>query len=265
MSVPKVAIGETNVGGMSEMVKRMFASVLMALAAFTVHADIAPPSTRNGSFPVLVILGGIALVLLLWRACGKRKVWRVLLVFCVFFAGIVLLLPLRQPPIPRVMYSHEAIPVLGNLRTKIALYQYDHGTLPSEILRDTNPKDLKGKYSRPNHYQYLVMRNDTNCTEYAYFIGCFGDGDGLSAGTGFAIGEITSPSTGRKYIGTWERYRPAGDTQICFTSSKQYCETGRTLGCYVPEKSAFDNMTDKDSLLKMVDTMREHGWDFGGQ
>lgn len=128
-------------------------------------------------------------------------------------------------------------------------------------LVDVDPQDMMGRRSRPNDYQYLVMRNGK---DYVYFIGCFGDGNGLPAGTGYAVCEISSPSTGRKYIGFWERYRSTGDTQICFTSSTS-SKDGRPLGCYVPEKSAFDNMTDKGALRKIVDTMKKQGWDFGDQ
>lgn len=131
------------------------------------------------------------------------------------------------------------------------------------VLVDIDPQDMVGRRSGPNDYQYLVMRNGRD-RDYAYFIGCFGDGNGLPAGTGYAVCEIWSPSTGRKYkyIGIWERYRSIGDTQICFTSSTS-SKDGHSLGCYVPEKSAFDNMTDKDTLLKIVDAMKKQGWNFG--
>ena len=238
----------------------------------------------------------------------------------------------------QTQYAAEAIPVLGNLRTKIGLYQYEKGILPCivtnevangedtgrvispqietwvpadrgtvadvsanspkahvykiassalpsdepplkglavfdsakgldvesrhlGVLVDIDPLDLLGKYSRPNDYQYLVMRNGGGC--WVYFVGCFGDGNGLPAGTGYAVCEISSPSTGRKY-GFWERYRSTGDTQICFTSSTS-SKDGRPLGCYVPEKTAFDNMIEKDTLSRIVDTMKKQGWNFGGQ
>lgn len=122
---------------------------------------------------------------------------------------------------------------------------------------DIDPVDLMGMYSRPSQYQFLVMRNGTS--DYAYFIGCFGDGKGLSAGTGYAVCEITSLSAKSKYVGIWRRYCCAtGDAQICFTSNRG-CNEGHCLGCYVPDKSAFDNMMDKDALLKMVDTMKKTG------
>ena len=235
-------------------------------------------------------------------------------------------------------YAAEVLPVIGNLRTKIGLFQYDKGILPciatnevvngkdtgkvsapqietwvpvdSEaatavsatpskarvykmasctfpggdppmkgltvlataksqdsknrhlgVLVDIDPLDLLGKYSRPCHFQHLVMRNGRDC---AYVLGCFGDGNGLPAGTGYAVCEISSSSTGRKYIGTWERYQSTGNTQICFTSSTS-SKDDHALGCYVPEKSVFDNMTEKDTLSRIVDTMKNYGWDFGNQ
>lgn len=43
----------------------------------------------------------------------------------------VSLLPLLKPFVVESQYAAEAIPVIGNLRTKIGLYQYDKGPLPS--------------------------------------------------------------------------------------------------------------------------------------
>lgn len=126
------------------------------------------------------------------------------------------------------------------------------------VLVDIDPQDMVGRRSRPNDYQFLVMRNGRG---YAYVLGCFGDGNDLPAGTGYAVCEISSPSTGHKYIGTWERYRSTSDTQICFTSSTS-SKDGRPLGCYVPEKSAFDNMTESDGKLDVVKAMERYGWEF---
>lgn len=43
----------------------------------------------------------------------------------------VSLLPLLKPFVVESQYAAEAIPVIGNLRTKIGLYQYDKGNLPT--------------------------------------------------------------------------------------------------------------------------------------
>ena len=42
----------------------------------------------------------------------------------------VSMLPLLKPFVVEAQYAAEAIPVIGNLRTKIGLYQYDKGKLP---------------------------------------------------------------------------------------------------------------------------------------
>lgn len=43
----------------------------------------------------------------------------------------VSMLPLLKPFVVEAQYAAEAIPVIGNLRTKIGLYQYDKGKLPT--------------------------------------------------------------------------------------------------------------------------------------
>lgn len=48
----------------------------------------------------------------------------------------VSLLPLLKPFVVEAQYAAEAIPVIGNLRTKIGLYQYDKGNLPTVYTTD---------------------------------------------------------------------------------------------------------------------------------
>ena len=43
----------------------------------------------------------------------------------------VSLLPLLKPFVVESQYAAEAIPVIGNIRTKVGLYQYDKGKLPA--------------------------------------------------------------------------------------------------------------------------------------
>ena len=128
---------------------------------------------------------------------------------------------------------------------------------------DVDCRDLTGKYSRPNHYQYLVMLNEG--TNYAYFVGCFGDGNGLGLGTGFAVCEIAAK--GHKYIGTWRRDKSNGEVQACFTSNTLGPDGhdfgGRfTLGCFVPDKASFDNMAEVEGHLDVIYTMARYGWEF---
>lgn len=252
----------------------------------------------------------------------------------------VAMLPLLKPFVVEAQYAAEAIPVIGNLRTKIGLFQYDKGKLPmvwggtthegdnpyietwipsqdgttaltdktkwgtvdyfvkgdslfsdgkpeayapslyertdnedSKIghlgmLCDINFQDLKGKRSRPNDYQYLVMKNGS---DYVYFIGCFGDGNGLPKGTGYAVCEISLKN--HKYVGTWKRYKPvsdpeaedAEDQQLIFTSNADHptgMEEKDTYGCYVPTKTDIDGAIDSDGQLNIISKMVTYGWEF---
>lgn len=261
----------------------------------------------------------------------------------------VSMLPLLQPFVVESQYAAEAIPVVGNIRTKVGIYQYDKGQLPCigtttvttktkvvnpetemeeekenkvitpqietwvavekkteggktsqskgdaakhdifgpavatfpseappladvnmttsdnlpahlQTLCDIDYQDLKGKRSKPNHYQYLVMQNGA---DYAYFVGCFGDGNGLKKGTGYAVCEVVSASKGHKYIGTWKRYKPVEDVQVCFTSSQEMDDSGtKTIGCYVPDKTSFENATDVNGQLDVINTLKGYGWEF---
>ena len=167
----------------------------------------------------------------------------------------VSMLPLLQPFVTEAQYAAEAIPVIGNLRTKIGLYQYEKGYLPNDwninaaqdqvqtwmadqndpekyvaasyqlaaiatertapanvtdtlwstdvqkashigLQADVDYQDLKGKRSKPVHYQYYVI-SATNNPSYA--IACFGDGNGLKVGTGYAVCEINFTKAGKKY------------------------------------------------------------------
>lgn len=127
--------------------------------------------------------------------------------------------------------------------------------------------ELKGKRSKPVHYQYLVMKNGS---DYAYFVGCFGDGEGLKAGTGYAVCEIVCPSKGRKYIGTWKRYKPYGTSgaQITFSTDTTPAEgtsesEGITVNCYVPGGLKDANWEGTDGeMLTLVSGMKNYGWEF---
>ena len=254
----------------------------------------------------------------------------------------VSMLPLLQPFVVESQYAAEAIPVIGNLKTKIGLYQYDHGQLPSLAaddkgvvatpvietwiavddgdspaaddstslsavdkfkpgskefdscvpplsnqgltifdptadptaknkhlgsLCDIDFQDLKGKRCRPNHYQYLVMRNGT---DYAYFVGCFGDGNGLKMGTGYAVCEIVAK--GHKYVGTWKRYKAVGkatgkdEGKICFTNDTTQpdddTDTKHVLGCWVPAVGDWTDPSTQGAQLQIISDMTTYGWEF---
>ncbi len=246
----------------------------------------------------------------------------------------VSMLPLLQPFVTEAQYAAEAIPVIGNLRTKIGLYLYDKGVLPYDDtvgnpqnvvqtwkvkegdttgdvfepsyyqfdtgtaedptpyvkpdvhvqnLLDIDYQDLKGKRSKPTHYQYLVL--STNASSYV--IGCFGDGKGLKAGTGYAVCELNFPKAGRKLVGTWKRYKSFDDAagKITFSTTRDaYGTKSHPLNCYIPDEAAIAkamNYVDKAAVKNdkgettedavsasaevekdIIIPMRQAGWEF---
>jgi prepilin-type N-terminal cleavage/methylation domain-containing protein len=229
----------------------------------------------------------------------------------------VSMLPLLQPFVTEAQYAAEAIPVIGNLRTKIGLYQYDKGRLPvpdgsagatnlivqTWRVDDSDPEkfipaaytigdttgpvdatnslngvanhiqkqvdvdyqDLKGKRSKPNHYQYFVISAVANPS---YVVGCFGDGNGLKGGTGYAVCELNYPKRNKKFIGTWKRYKPKDEeVAIQFTTDASAIDDDMT-NCYVPDPDDFasdaQNATasDTEGLPQHIKNMKDAGWEF---
>lgn len=231
----------------------------------------------------------------------------------------VSMLPLLQPFVTEAQYAAEAIPVIGNLRTKIGLYQYDKGRLPTYegnshsnavqtwmenkndsekfvpasytltsyaasgaggsstewsvdddkaqhigVKCDIDYQDLKGKRSRPTDYQYYVISAENNPS---YVIACFGDGKGLKAGTGYAVCELNFTKAGKKYIGTWKRYKPTDDTTaLMFNANNALDASGRPIGCYIPNAENFENTVSSAEVSNgepgIIKNMRAAGWDF---
>ena len=235
----------------------------------------------------------------------------------------VSMLPLLQPFVTEAQYAAEAIPVIGNMRTKIGLYVYEKGKLPfdtsllpgmmphdqvetwmvksgatsddvynpayysvssitgkrtspfttTEIddptekgahiqnMLDIDYQDLKGKRSKPVHYQYLALSTNTS----SYVIGCFGNGNGLKAGTGYAVCELNFPLANRKLIGTWKRYKSYNDEagSIGFTNDDEDDDdTGKVLDCYVPKYDDLKDVTTDQQVTDIVSAMTGAGWEF---
>lgn len=237
----------------------------------------------------------------------------------------VSMLPLLQPFVTEAQYAAEAIPVIGNLRTKIGLYQYDKGQLPDGDLGGTNVvqtwvagkagtgsdgtavaggdtekfvpayyriapeegatndgditpvssqyianhigsqidvdyEDLKGKRSKPSHYQYYAISSQGN---FAYVIGCFGDGNGLKAGTGYAVCELNFTKAGKKYIGTWKRYKPTTDTGMLRFGTSASGDGTKLDYCYVPDAESFEPDNDtRTGKPEIITNMEKSGWEF---
>lgn len=223
----------------------------------------------------------------------------------------VSMLPLLQPFVTEAQYAAEAIPVIGTLRTKVGMYQYDKNRLPSDWgkngpatdnvhtwqvsdndseqywqskysvnsgdsvgsaselgftdhvgkLLSVGFKDLLGRRSKPLHYHYFPISVTNNMS---YAIGCFGDGNGLKMGTGYAVCELVYPK--KKYIGVWKRYAPEDDSKTV-----RFDVAGTLDGnCYVPKATDFDDDVaiqgadgNTEVIPSLVRGMALKGWDFG--
>lgn len=126
---------------------------------------------------------------------------------------------------------------------------------------DIDYQDLKGKRSKPVHYQYLALNTNTA----SYVIACFGNGNGLKAGTGYAVCELNFPLASRKMIGTWKRYKSYNDQAgaIGFTNDDTPDDdSGKVLDCYVPPYDELEAATTESAVNNIVGAMTGAGWEF---
>lgn len=261
---------------------------------------------------------------LLTKARAGVTLVELLVVILIVTILSVSMLPLLQPFVTEAQYAAEAIPVIGNLRTKIGLYQYDKGQLPAptnntyvltwkagievevddgagstkkvtdtelfapayyalsptggasvnpvdnadkpfhiERQVDINYQDLKGKRSKPSHYQYYVIGAKDN---QAYVIACFGDGEGLKSGTGYAVCELNFTAANKKYIGTWKRYKPVSDDAGALQFGSTQASDSRVSYCYVPPANGWNDLctsaASESGEPDVVKKMRAAGWEF---
>jgi len=130
-------------------------------------------------------------------------------------------------------------------------------------LIDVDYQDLKGKRSKPNHYQYYPISATNNLS---YVVACFGDGDGLKAGTGYAVCELNFTKAQKKYIGTWKRYKPADDSAgaIKFGTDAGTDPSVKLTYCYIPDASTFAQVeqTSADAVAQVIANFKNSGWEF---
>lgn len=123
--------------------------------------------------------------------------------------------------------------------------------------------DLLGKRMRPFHFQYVSGCGGYGMVDYWIAYGCFGDGDGLPAGTGVARIEILNHAVSTKEIATWRRYRPKDGCreQILFAIGDEYRgEPKAPNRCYIPPTAEL--MSEDPAVFEAaLQKMRECGWD----
>ena len=255
--------------------------VFLAACALTISARADVPATveATGLVAVLSVVLGLGVLMGIPKRVAR---W----VFVAMLIAILvldwLLLSHFHNNRNRVMsYTGEAIPTLGNLRTKIGLYLYEKGCLPgleagtngtADVkclckLLDVDDQELTGRQLKPNHVQYRAFGGGCKSGVYAYVIGAFGDGNGLAAGTGYAVIEILNFAVRdrRKFIGTWRRYKPQGDEQVMLRTS---AESGVADGsqakdknvCWLGDPTGYLS-TDVATVQKAIEQLKRAGWE----
>lgn len=128
---------------------------------------------------------------------------------------------------------------------------------------ECGPENFTGNRLRPTQVQYV-----SGCGSYKMYdswlaYGCFGDGDGLPVGTGWAMLQLVNTAVERKVIAEWERYRPMGGCkeQVLFAIGDEYKGDPKAPNrCYIPptaELMSEDPVVFEAALQKL----RESGWE----
>ena len=165
----------------------------------------------------------------------------------------------------------------GTGKTPLSTYnhntQTDTGQDPKHLgwtsVLDIDYQDLTGKRSRPYDYVYYKIPCDSEL-DSAYIIGCFGSGrGGFAAGTGYAVCELNLVSVGKKYIGTFERYKAKekdpqyANMYALFLGWSNPAANGDTVYCPqqigTSETAVGSGGTD---IPNVVEAMQNAGWKF---
>lgn len=256
--------------------KKLVLVVACALT-FSARADVPATVEATGLVAVLSVVLGLGVLMGIPKRVARWVF--VAMLFSIPVLSIVLTM-LYHRVNWRDVYAREPVPVIGNLRTKIGLYQYDKGCLPgletetngtADVkclckLLDVDDQDLTGRWLKPNHVQYRVFGGGCKSDDYAYVVGAFGDGNGLAAGMGYAVIEILNPAVGAKFVGTWRRYEHQGDEQIVLCTAG---ESGVADGsqakdknvCWLGDPTGYLS-TDAATVQKAIEQLKRAGWDF---
>ena len=252
--------------------------VFLAACALTISARADVPATveATGLVAVLSVVLGLGVLMGIPKRVARWVF--VAMVISIPVLSIVLMMLFKRVNW-RDAYGSESMPVISTLRTKIGLYQYDKGYLPGleagtngmdDVkclckLLDVNAEDLTGRRLSPSHVQYRAFDGGCKTDASAYVIGTFGDGNGLAAGTGYAVIAIVNRAAGRKFVGTWECYEPCGDEQIVLCTAG---ESGVADGsqakdknvCWLGDPAGYLS-TDAATVQKAIEQLKRAGWE----
>ncbi len=138
---------------------------------------------------------------------------------------------------------------------------------------DVDYEHYTGNRLRPNHVFFRVDHAGYRSGAHMYVIGVFGDGNGLAAGTGYAVMEIHNPTFETKIVATWERWRAVGSDVgqigiIDQTQRRHLTELSDDLKrenvCYIGNVDTLMSSNDgnESTFVEMLGDLRDAGWVF---
>jgi hypothetical protein len=131
-----------------------------------------------------------------------------------------------------------------------------------EDLIDVDWQDLKGKRMRPDQFQYCVTHYD-GAGSYCYAVGVFGDGNGLTKGTGYAVCKLVDIKNKRKVVGTWKKYKADEDaSQLGFVVETMNAAYSGGKKPAMPVKASLTGANTQSMLDMVIDGMEKAGWEF---
>lgn len=124
---------------------------------------------------------------------------------------------------------------------------------------EMSASNLTGRRLRPEHMQYAAIMSSSNACYWV--VACFGDGNGFPAGTGYAVAEFNDQANKRKFVATFENYKPESEKALVLDVSEKVpgnrydmLKVGKV---FLPTAEML--LTDYDNAIK---AMEDFGWRF---
>jgi energy-coupling factor transporter transmembrane protein EcfT len=135
----------------------------------------------------------------------------------------------------------------------------------SGLIGRTSSDFIQSGRLHPNHVFYRAFASTTHTGTYLHVVGVFGDGNGLKAGTGYAVLEMANPATQTRIIAVWRRMKPAlfRAKQIIPVSAAEHpfhaTEIQNQNVCWIGDPEALLSQ-DWEIERAELDKLRQAGW-----
>ncbi len=140
---------------------------------------------------------------------------------------------------------------------------------------DISPSDLLGNSVSPDCIVYACAAGSCKGNTYLYVVGCFGNGDKLKSGTGYAILQVNNPNhtANPSFTATWKRWKPKYRTAECTAEQVNLIMTtiaginamldpAKAENCAYPEELLGDATTPAATFANALTALKTAGWEF---